>query len=136
LILPIKEGSSWKGFRYVSSGTTDDSQGPYYSLYEFNDDNHIHLKDWEFTYGTKDESITLNGNNIDSVITVNGPDEAANAPVTDAKSFGSRTYLVDRYAKNIGLVYQEIIMWEYQPNPNGTPFKVGFGVKRSMIDHN
>lgn len=136
LALPIKESNTWKGFRYISSGTTNNPQGPYHSLYEFNDDNHIHINDWEFTYGAKDESLSLNGKTIDSVVTVLGPNEAANAPVTDAKSFGSKTFLVDKYAKKIGLVYQELIMWEYQPNPNGTPFKVGFGVKRSMIDHN
>ncbi len=136
LTLPVKEGNTWKGFRYVSSGTTNEPEGPYHSLYEFNDDNHIHLNDWDLTYGTKDERLTLNGQTIDSVVTVLGPDEASNAPVADPNSFGSRTYLADKYAKNIGLVYQELIMWEYQPNPNGTPFKVGFGVKRSMIDHN
>lgn len=136
LVTPIAEGNTWKGFRYVSSGTSDNPEGPYESLFEFNDDNHIHLNDWEFAYGPKDETVTLNNQVIDSVITVNGPDEAANAPVTDPKSFGSKTYVVDKYAKNIGLIYQELIMWEYQPNPNGTPFKVGFGVKRSMIDHN
>ena len=136
LIAPLTEGNTWKAFRYISSGTTDNPEGPYQSLFEFNDDNHIHLNDWELTYGAQNETITLNNQTIDSVVTVNGPDEAANAPVTDKNSFGSRTYVVDKYAKNIGLIYQELVMWEYQPNPNGTPFKVGFGVKRSMIDHN
>jgi hypothetical protein len=59
-----------------------------------------------------------------------------NATISDPKAFGSRTFSIDKYAKNLGLVYQELILWEYQPNHGGTPFRVGFGVKRSMIDHN
>jgi hypothetical protein len=27
-------------------------------------------------------------------------------------------------------------LWEYQPNPNGTPYRTGFGIKRTIIDHN
>jgi hypothetical protein len=52
--------------------------------------------------------------------------------------FGSTNYSVEQYAKNIGLVYKEIIMWDYQPNP-GSPsgaYKTGFGIKMTMIDHN
>jgi len=136
LVFPVTEGNSWKGNRYISSGTTNNPEGPYSALYDFNDDAHIHIDDWDFTYENKGETITLNDQTITDVVTVTGPDESANAPVTDPASFGSRTYSLDQYAKNIGLVFQELILWEYQPNPNGTPFKVGFGVKRSMIDHN
>jgi hypothetical protein len=136
LISPLSEGTTWKPYRHTSSGTPSTPHGPYSSLYDFHDDSHNHIQDWEFTYTSKNESVELNGKTIHDVITVSGPDEALNAPVTDAASFGSRTYSIDKYAKNIGLVYQELIMWEYQPNPNGSPFKVGFGVKRSLLDHN
>ena len=136
LVFPVTDGNSWKGNRYISSGTTNDPEGPYSALYEFNDDAHIHIDDWDYTYENKGETVTLNDLTIDDVVTVTGPDEAANAPVMDPGSFGSRTFSREQYAKNIGLVYQELILWEYQPNPNGTPFKVGFGVKRSIIDHN
>lgn len=59
-------------------------------------------------------------------------------PYSSDLPFGSKTYSVEKYGKGIGLVYQEFLIWEYQSpngsNPNG--YKVGFGVKRSMIDHN
>ena len=44
----------------------------------------------------------------------------------------------DRYARGIGLVYQEFIMWEYQPPHENVPVgqTTGFGIRRSMIDHN
>jgi DNA modification methylase len=78
----------------------------------------------------------LNNKTVNDVLTIQGPDISVNATITDPASFGSRTFLQDKYAKNIGLVYQEYILWEYQPNPGSSAFRVGFGVKRSMIDHN
>jgi len=52
--------------------------------------------------------------------------------------FGSTNYSVEQYAKNIGLVYKELIMWDYQPNTGGVggAYKTGFGIKMWMIDHN
>jgi len=47
----------------------------------------------------------------------------------------------DKFAKTIGLVARDFIMWEYQPPaPNSPPntlgFKTGFGIKMWMVDHN
>jgi hypothetical protein len=50
--------------------------------------------------------------------------------------FATKSYSVEKYAKGIGLIYQDLILWEYQPNIGGTPFKVGFGIKRTILDHN
>lgn len=51
--------------------------------------------------------------------------------------YGYINFSVRKYAKGIGLVYEELTMWEYQPNPGGLEgYRTGFGVKRSMIDHN
>lgn len=50
--------------------------------------------------------------------------------------YGIKSYGMDKYSKNIGLIYQELALWEYQPNPGGTPYKVGFIVKRSILEHN
>jgi hypothetical protein len=129
LVLPLNEGKKWKGNSYVGTN-------PFVSKYDYSDDNHIRISDWDFTYESIGKSLVLNGQTIPDIITMKGPDESVNVPVADKTAFASRTYLIDQYAKNIGLVYQELVMWEYQPNPGGTAFKVGFGVKRSMIDHN
>jgi hypothetical protein len=61
-----------------------------------------------------------------------------NDPYIDDLPFGSTNYSVEKYAKNIGLVYKELIMWDYQPNTGGTTggYKTGFGIKMWMIDHN
>jgi hypothetical protein len=129
LVLPISEGQTWKGNRFLATA-------PYSTRYEFSDDSHIYLEDWDFTFSKKGETITLNGKTINDVITIQGPDESVNATISDPKSFGSRTYSIEKYAKNIGLVYQELMLWEYQPNPGSSPFKLGFSIKRSMTDHN
>jgi hypothetical protein len=50
--------------------------------------------------------------------------------------FGNTSYSIEKYAKGFGLVYQELLLWEFQPNSNGTSYTTGFGVKRTLIDHN
>lgn len=76
----------------------------------------------KWTFGTKDQ----NGNRIDVL--------------TSELPYGSRDLLVDKYAKDIGIVYQEFTMWEYQykfsSNNGDDGTKNGFGVKRRMINHN
>ena len=63
--------------------------------------------------------------------------ETINVPVTDPNAYAAKTYAIDKYAKGIGLIYQELDMWEYQPNTGGTSgYKVGFEVKRTLLDHN
>ena len=54
-------------------------------------------------------------------------------PYSSDLQFGSTNYSVEKYGKNIGLVYKELIMWDYQPTHGD---KTGFGVKMWMIDHN
>jgi hypothetical protein len=127
LQLPIREGFVWNGNRFLA-------MDPYF--FDFADDLHIDLGNWDFTYAQKDETINLNGKTINDVLTVNGPDESSNANISDPNRFGTRTLSIDKYAKNIGLIYQELVLWEYQPNPGGSGFRLGFSLKRSMIDHN
>lgn len=54
-------------------------------------------------------------------------------PYNSDLPFGSTTYSEEKYAKNIGLVYKELIMWDYQP---ASASKTGFAIKMTMIDHN
>ena len=124
---PIRQDYSWKGNRYLPFD-------PYGASYAFsNDDN---MAEWDYTYTATGETITLNGKTINDVLTVEQINESANAPVTQPGAYGYINYSVNRFAKGIGLVYEELTMWEYQPNPGGTGYRTGFGVKRSLIDHN
>jgi hypothetical protein len=125
---PVKTDNSWKGNRFLPSD-------PFGTNYSFsNDDN---MADWDYTYTATGESLRINGTTVNDVITVQQINESANVPVTIPSAYGYINYAVDKYAKGIGLVYEELILWEYQPNPGGNGgYKTGFGVKRSMIDHN
>ncbi|HEX2606287.1 MAG TPA: hypothetical protein VHK91_02865 [Flavisolibacter sp.] len=130
LILPVKQDVSWKGNRYLP-------ENPYIQYgksFTFDD----FLADWEFNYESMDDTFSYKGQTLNEILTVKLIDESINVPITDTKSYATRSYGVDKYAKGVGLVYQELILWEYQPPVGSAPsgYQVGFGIKRTMIDHN
>jgi hypothetical protein len=129
LHMPIKDGFTWKGNRYLP---TD----PYGPLFNFsNDDN---MEDWDFVYDGSPASFSYRGNNYSNVYTIEEADESFNVPITIPTSYAARSRSVEKYSKNIGLVYREYELWEYQPNTGGSggPYKIGFGITLWMIDHN
>jgi hypothetical protein len=96
------------------------------------------MVDWDFYFDGSSSSFSYQGQNYTDVYTVEQADEAINVPITDPTAYAANTRSVERYSKNIGLVYRELELWEYQPNPGGAggPYKTGFGIKMWMIDHN
>lgn len=132
LAAPLEDGATWKGNRFLA----DD---PYHSLYNFTSVDNNKISDWDYTYsGPATESI--GGKSYNDVLTVNQVDLQFNMqnerPRLDTVA-ASHTYGVEKYAKSIGLVYQQLIMWEYQPNLTGpSAYFTGFGVKRTVFDHN
>jgi hypothetical protein len=129
LALPLKTENTWKGNRFLPSR-------PYSGSYVFNND--VDIDTWDYTISGMDETVTLNGKTINDVLTVDGINDVLNVPVTDLAGIGSISYYQEKYAKGIGLIYQSNIMWEYQPNTSGQGggYYNGFGVMRSMLDHN
>lgn len=127
LYTPISPGASWKGNRYLPSD-------PYAGRYSFSNDDD--MADWEFKITGVGETTTCGTMNLSDVITLRQQDETTNDPATMPGSYATRSYSLEQYAKNLGLVFQELTLWEYQPNDGGTPYKTGFSVKRSLIDHN
>ncbi len=127
LVTPVKAGTTWKGNRYLSSD-------PYAQKFSFSIDDD--MANWDFLIDSSAKTLVLNGKKIEGVTTVSSVNEARNVPVTDAASYAERRLYIEKFALGIGLVYQEYILWEYQPNPGSTGYKVGFGIKRSMIDRN
>jgi hypothetical protein len=132
LHLPFKLNNDWKGNKYLA----DD---PYKSLFSFfNDDN---MNEWDYSIDQFDNTATIGGKPVNDVYTVFQIDESNNAPVTNLTQSGYKTLASDKFAKNIGLVSRDFIIWEYQPPTPGSPpgtagFKTGFGIKMWMIDHN
>lgn len=130
LITPVRLDYSWKGNLYLGNE-------PYQSLYPDNFNNDDNIAQWDFTYTGVDESMVLNAQTINHVYTVSLVNESTNVPITAPASYAALSFAEDKYAKGIGLIYQELTLWEYQPNLSGpSPFTTGFGVRRSMIDHN
>jgi len=125
LHLPIKEGYQWNGNTYLP----DD---PYYPTYDFINDND--MKDWDFTYDSFEPATSFRGNNYTNVYTVLQQDDQFNSPVTDINTIGYKTLSVEKYSKNVGLVYRKYELWDYQTDP--TDHYTGFGITMWMIDHN
>lgn len=131
---PIRNGFTWKGNKYLPNE-------PYSSLYNFsNDDN---MGDWEYIIDGEAGSFNYKSQVINDVYTIKGIDETFNIPLNDPSSYAAITRSIEKYAKNIGLVYREYVLWENQPNPTGNPpnvtydpYKTGFGIKMWMVDHN
>jgi hypothetical protein len=122
LVLPIKQDYTWKGNGYL---TIDP-----YPTYGFSS---AFMDDWDYTYEGTNLPSTVGGVNLASTLTVLERDETLGDPKALGTLYAEKTYSIEKYAKNIGLVYKEFLHWEYQGNINA--YK-GFGVKLTMIDHN
>jgi len=128
LVLPIQQSYTWKGNAYLPPG-------PYETLFNFSID--VGMQDWDFTYNNFDSTLSFAGNNYSNVWTIQEANDSINVPITNPSAYASKTISVEKYSKNIGLVYREYVLWEYQPDPSGpSGYQVGFGIKEWMIDHN
>ncbi len=130
LSLPIKQDFSWNANRYLP-------ETPLRQLYSFTNDGDMKLEEWNSSYSDLGATLNLNGKMISNVITINGVNQFDNIPI-NINVFASVDFMQEKYAKGIGLVYQEWAMWDFQPPHDNIPVaqKHGFILKRSMIDHN
>jgi hypothetical protein len=135
LVMPLTQDNSWKGNRYLP----DEAFSPLYSF-----DNDQGMEDWDYSYTSVGGSLVVKGQTYNDVITVdadifraiiNAVDENSTTFI-DPSGYASVSYLQENYAKGVGLISQQFVMWEYQPPSSPTAGKQGFAVKRSIIDHN
>ena len=133
IVVPVRDGTKWKGNTYLA-------EDPYGSDYNFsNDDN---MGTWEFYFdGSIQSTATIQDQTYNDVYTITENDDTD--PPTDPSDYGSVSISREMYSKNVGLVFRELTLWEQQPNPSGIPpnvtydpFRVGFGIKMWMVDHN
>lgn len=128
LHLPIKDGFTWKGNNYLPANA-------YNSLFSFSNDDNENLTKWDFFYDGSPASFSYKGQNYTNVQTVEEADEEIGLPIGPSTTYAYKSRSVEKYAKNIGLVYREYELWDYQkPGANGS--KTGFGITMWMIDHN
>jgi len=128
LKLPVTEGFNWHGNSFLPVT-------PYYEYFQFSNDEDIAL--WNYTYQDVNTSALINDNVYDSTVSVIQVADSSNVPIVFPDGLAYKNYWLEQYAKNVGLVYKEVWMWEYQPPNSGNPgYTTGFGLRMSILDHN
>ena len=123
LKLPIKDGYNWKGNTYFDT----------YSL----NSNYKFFDDWNYTYDSVGIPLTLGTFQLDNTLKVNQRNETLGQdPKLTSTQFAERNYSIEKYAKNIGLVYKEFLHWDFQGSQSSSPGYTGYGVKLTMTGHN
>jgi hypothetical protein len=122
---PMREGFSWRGNSYLP---------PDPFPYNFSVDNSV--GSWDYTYDLFEPSATINGETYNDVWTVEQINEAKSDPALYPHEYANRIRSVEKYSKNIGLVYRQLILWEYETAATIFPAYTGFGITMWMIDHN
>jgi hypothetical protein len=121
LTSPVKDGYSWLGNSYLP-------EDPYRS-YQFA--NAAFMEDWNYTYEDVTSPATIGPLDFKNTITVFELSDSTGNPQTT--QYAEKTYSIEKYAKDVGLIYKEFIHWEYQATDE--TYK-GFGERLSIIDHN
>ncbi|MBL7700754.1 MAG: hypothetical protein JNM14_00770 [Ferruginibacter sp.] len=119
---PLRDGFSWKGNSFIDT----------YSL----NSNVKYLDDWDYIYEDVNVSQDVGAFTLDSTLNISQRDEVIGNPA-DANSYSEINFGAEKYAKGIGMVYRNFLHIEYQPpTPGRGGYRLGYGVKMSMIDHN
>jgi hypothetical protein len=123
LMGPVTDGFSWKGNSYLAFN-------PYRS-YVFADQTF--MEDWNYTYQDVNAPLTVGTKDFDNTITVFEISDSTGDPTLPETLYAEKTYSIEKYAKNVGLIYKDFIHWEYQGTDNTY---TGFGEKLSIVDYN
>jgi len=131
LAYPLQDSLTWSGNSYIP-----DKPFPY----NFITPENVNLNDWAYTYHRVNQPFTAGGKTYDSTLTILQIDDSSdNVPIVVDTIFASRSYWSETYAKNVGLIYRNTVIWEYQPaTPNGSQsgYKLGFKVTLTLLEHN
>jgi hypothetical protein len=124
---PVKDGRSWIGNGYLPDEP--------FSKYEFS--AAMNIKSWEYAFEEVNASEEFNSKTYDSTVTITQIDDSSNIPVDNPFKPGQRLKWVEKYAKNIGLIYKDVIILEYQPETSSEDaYTTGFGIRLTILDHN
>lgn len=120
LVFPAKKDLSWNGNIYID--VIDEATLEFYNPDKYN---------WEYIYSEVYHSFEINGFSFDSCITITQIDE---------ENLFEKKYSKEIYAKNIGLVYKELLILETQAAPSNQDFidraENGFILKYSIVNYN
>ena len=96
---PVKENYFWQGNSYINA------EGPL-----------DYLKLWEYSYINVDQPYYIDNTPVDNTVTVLHIDESTGDPLLSPNNIASKNYSMEVYAKDIGLIYKDLIHWLYQKN--------------------
>jgi hypothetical protein len=80
------------------------------------------MPNWDYTYAGINDSVTLPRDlGFNKVTTIAHIDQSFNVNETTntviaKENFATREKSIEQYAEEVGLIYREQILWEYQPN--------------------
>lgn len=130
LAYPMQDGFTWSGNSYIPDK-------PFDYLFDFSSQKNMDLRDWTYTYQNVNQPFSVDGANFDSTVTILQADDSSNLPLVTDTNFASKTYWAETYAKNVGLVYRNTSVWEFQPRTGAqSGYKVGFRLTLTLVEHN
>lgn len=118
LIFPVQAKREWKGNEFIS--TLDPAR--------------LFYRDWDYTYADVGGTYKNEYKTFDNALTVNQVDETINNPEQQPTAYASRTYGLEKYAKNIGLIEKRFIHWTYDPGV--APARKGTAVMMKAFNYN
>lgn len=119
LVFPPELNKTWNGHIYID--VIDEPSLDFYNPTKF---------EWEYTFTAIDEKLEIGEFTFDSCVTVIQIDE---------ENLFEKKYSKEIYAKNVGLVYKELMILETQAAPSNAPFveraENGFILKYTITDY-
>ncbi len=97
---PVKEYFSWNGNSYINAV-----------------DERSYLQFWEYNYQQVGAAYGEGGNTFENTITVAHIDEQTGDPELYPNNFATRDYSREVYAKGVGMVAKDYMVWTYQATP-------------------
>jgi hypothetical protein len=132
LVLPITNGFNWQGNSYIDTNVPVDTGST-----SNTDPDLSYFAGWTYTY----DSVGLPFNTIGGIVLNSITIDQTNQYYGDSTNntlVSGVTFSEEVYGKGIGLIYKNLVYWQYQPpniqDPTGAYF--GYGIRLNMINHN
>jgi len=118
MVFPVKDGITWKGNTYIPTGDADN----------------MGYTNWNYLYSKTGQSYFNGLRTFDNTVTIDQVNDGINYSDADTTSgsYGDRTYSIEVYGYNIGMVFREVTHWVRQPGS----CRDGYTVTMRAIDHN
>jgi hypothetical protein len=118
LVFPISDNVEWAGNALIPAG----------------DQDYQHFQGWIYKYINFTQPFNNGLLLFDNTVTVEEQDYELGNPEAAPNNFATRTFAKEVYGYDVGMIYREMIHWEYQPSV--AHFRKGYGVVMRAVEHN